>query len=302
MKWEKLGRIWQTQKVNDWRYNHAMVPTADYIEGDVYRVYYSGRDENNRSVIGYFLVDLKSPNKIIEVSNDPVLSPGQLGCFDDNGVTPASVVTVGEKKRLYYIGWRPRSTTRMGLTPGVAESSDGGKHFKRLTKAPILRPTNEEPLQILTAPFVINTGEEWHMWYVSGIEWVHPDLPRYNIKSAYSTDGINWIQTGKAAIDFKNSSENALARPCVIKDSDIYRMWFSHKSENKTYRIGYAESGDGITWERLDHLVGIDVSENGWDSEMIEYAYVFYHKDRRYMFYNGNGYGISGIGLAVETS
>jgi hypothetical protein len=44
---------------------------------------------------------------------------------------------------------------------------------------------------------------------------------------------------------------------------------------------------------------GINVSESGWDCEMIEYPYVFEDKDQRYMLYNGNGYGKTGIGLAV---
>ena len=76
-------------------------------------------------------------------------------------------------------------------------------------------------------------------------------------------------------------------------------MWYSYKITPATYRIGYAESVDGISWQRMDEKAGIDVSEAGWDSEMIEYAFVFNHKDHKYMLYNGNGYGDTGIGLAV---
>ncbi len=32
---------------------------------------------------------------------------------------------------------------------------------------------------------------------------------------------------------------------------------------------------------------------------MIEYAYVFRHKEMKYLFYNGNDYGKEGIGYAV---
>jgi len=49
----------------------------------------------------------------------------------------------------------------------------------------------------------------------------------------------------------------------------------------------------------MDNNVGIEVSESGWDSEMIQYPYVFNHKGNKYMFYNGNGYGANGAGLAV---
>ena len=58
------------------------------------------------------------------------------------------------------------------------------------------------------------------------------------------------------------------------------------------------KSVDGLTWIRLDSKVGINISTKGWDSEMIEYPFIFDHKGDRYMFYNGNGYGRTGIGLA----
>ena len=83
----------------------------------------------------------------------------------------------------------------------------------------------------------------------------------------------------------------------VIEDG-LWRMWFSYKSTD--YRIGYAESRDGLAWERLDHLAGIDVSPSGFDSEMVEYGAVVRHDGRQFMFYNGNNYGVEGIGLAVE--
>ena len=77
-------------------------------------------------------------------------------------------------------------------------------------------------------------------------------------------------------------------------------MWYSYRGD--AYRMGYAESEDGLEWERKDAEAGIDVSEEGWDSEMIEYPCVFEHRGSWYMLYNGNGYGSSGIGLAeLET-
>jgi len=79
-------------------------------------------------------------------------------------------------------------------------------------------------------------------------------------------------------------------------------MWYSYRSDSKSYRIGYAESIDGELWERNDELVGIDVSKTGWDSDSIEYPFIFDHKGSRYMLYNGNRYGATGIGLAIKVT
>ena len=298
--WIKKGLIIEPKTVKkDWMITHGMDPTVDHLHDDIFRIYFCGRNNRNISLIGYADIDITNPDKIIRAAKNPILYPGKLGCFDDNGVTASWIVNYNNKKYLYYIGWKPRSTTRFGLMTGLAISSDNGKTFKRISQAPILQLTNKEPFSILTAPCVLKEKTKWKMWYVSCTGWINPDLPVYNIKYAESKDGIRWKQDGHVCIDFKSKNETALARPCVLYEQGIYKMWYSYKTKTTTYRMGYAESSDGIKWKRLDNQVGINISKSGWDSEMIEYPYVFNHKGKKYMVYNGNGYGTNGIGLAV---
>jgi len=298
MKWLKKGIIIDPNKLNlDWIKTHAMVPVADYLSDNIFRVYFSGRDKKNRSLIAYVDIDIKNPSKMIAISKQPVLGLGKLGCFDDNGVTPSWIVNYKNYKYLYYIGWNKGATVRMHIVAGLSISNNGGDSFQRVLNVPILDRTHEEPYTLNTGPCVLFDDGHWRMWYVSGVEWVHHDLPRYNIKYAESNDGIKWKRDGHICIDFKKG-ENALARPCVIKEDKIYKMWYSYKGS--AYRIGYAESNDGLYWQRKDNEANIDISKSGWDSEMIEYSFVFKHKNKKYMLYNGNNYGYDGIGLAVE--
>lgn len=299
MQWKKLGRIIEPRMDIPWMRTHAMVPTAEHVAGDIFRIYCSGRDIQNRSLVGYVDVNLGNPTTILKYSDHPALGLGELGCFDDNGVTPSWIIRRDGKKYLYYIGWKPRSTTRMSVVAGLAVSDDDGENFSRVSRAPILRQTDREPFSILTAPCVMHDNDIWKMWYVSGEKWHTPDLPRYNIKYAESVDGILWDQKGVVCIEAAAESETALARPCVRQENSIYKMWYSTKPDGEWYRIGYAESADGIEWTRMDEKAGIDVSDSGWDSEMVEYPFVFDHRGGKYMLYNGNGYGTTGIGLAV---
>ena len=295
MKWVKHGLVIEPKHNRCWMLAYAMLPVAEHLREDLFRVYFSGRDKHNRSLIGYADIDINAPSTILEIPEQPVLGLGELGCFDDNGVTPSWIINHQNKKYLYYIGWNPRSTVRMKLFAGLAISHDDGKSFTRYSRVSILERTHREPF-LNTAPCVLKEDGLWRMWYVSGIEWVNPDLPRYNIKYAESRDGKAWKRDGHVCIDFKKG-ENALARPCVLREDGLYKMWYSYKGE--AYRIGYAESRDGLAWERKDEEAGIDISDKGWDSQMIEYAFVFNHKDRKYMLYNGNDYGKGGIGLAI---
>jgi len=297
IRWKKRGLIILPDRRRSWSQTHCMVPTPFMLGHGLLRIFFSGRDSQNRSSIGSVILDLNQDGKIVENPPEPILTLGELGCFDDNGVTPSCVIRVKNKIHLYYIGWSLGGTTRMSLFGGLAISEDEGKTFNRWSRAPILERTIHDPL-INTAPWVVQDKDDYRIYYVSGTEWVHKDLPRYLIKMGTSMDGLNWKREGKVCLDYKDPEENALARPYVIRESRVWKMWFAYKGEK--YRIGYAESADGVSWERRDHWAGIGISDEGFDSEMIEYAAVVKYQGRSYMFYNGNNYGYEGIGWAVE--
>lgn len=298
--WEKLGLFIKPRTDLWWMRTHAMIPTIEPLDGSHFKIYFSGRNDSNISHIGYAIADFSSEQpKIVDFSTEPVLCPGELGCFDDNGVTPSSVVSSNGRLFLYYIGWNPGSTVRMNLFGGLAISEDQGKSFHRYSRAPIIERTRNDPF-LNTAPHVIQENGLWRMYYVAGVGWKHKDLPRYHIRYAESSDGMNWRRDGKICIDFRDENETSLARPYVLKEEGIYKMWFSCKGLN--YRLGYAESADGINWSRNDSAVGISNGMTGVDSEMIEYASVFRCNGRKFMLYNGNNYGKDGIALAISSA
>ena len=294
--WEKHGLVIRPRKDLWWMQTHAMIPTLESLGGHLIKIYFSGRDAQNVSHIGWAVIDLKKPTEVQDFSPEPVLTPGDLGCFDDNGVTPSCIVNHGSRTFLYYIGWNPGSTVRMHLFGGLAVSDDGGKTFTRISRAPIIERSSANPF-LNTAPFVIHEGRRWKMYYVSGVGWRHKDLPRYNIQYATSENGIDWRRDGTVASDFASEDENALARPFVLHDDGRYKMWFAHKGG--AYALGYAESKDGVDWRRDDSFAGLAPTPGAWDSDMVEYAAVARHGCRYFMFYNGNNYGYDGIGLAV---
>ena len=67
---------------------------------------------------------------------------------------------------------------------------------------------------------------------------------------------------------------------CIAEYCQKRTFWeVSHErySGCGTNRRQHAFSNDGIKWERKGDIVGIDVSEEGWDSVMITYAHVYEH-------------------------
>lgn len=299
MKWEKKGQLFVPNNQYSWVKTHAMLPTVDHIKDDLFRVYFSGRDETNISRTGYIEIDINDPTKILNLSESPVIDIGKLGSFDDNGVSPTCIVTHEGKKYFYFMGWNKGSKVRAAEVSGLAISDDSGKTFKRYSKAPIIDRTNLEPYTILVISCIIIEKGIWRMWYDSADEWLHEGLPKYNIKYAESTDGINWKREALVSVDYQYKGETRVSRASIIKDEDKYKMWYCYAIESGGYKMGYAESPDGYKFKRMDDNVGISLSTEGWDSEMICYPNVFNHKGKTYMMYCGNGYGKTGFGYAV---
>jgi hypothetical protein len=299
MEWIKKGVIFNPKNKFSWMKSYASLPIADKIDDGRFRIFFTSRNSKNYSLIGYVEIDIQNPTKILDISKKPILLPGRLGTFDDSGVMAASIVNHKNKKYLYYIGWNQGKNIPFRWAIGLAIGDSKGKKFKKISEGPILERDIVDPY-FVSSPTVIKEKNVWKMWYISGTKWEkHKGNLRnpYCLKYAESSDGIKWKRKDIVSLGFKNKSENRIGRASVLKEKEKYKMWYSYAG--KSYRIGYAESSDGIKWKRKDAKVGINVSKKGWDSEMIEYSYVFKHKNQLYMLYNGNNYGQTGFGYAM---
>ena len=301
MRWIKKGVIYKPDGTIGWAKSHATAPTPEVLNEHTIRIYISPRDEHGVGRVGFVDVDVDDPSRISNVSEKPVLDIGAPGTFDENGVMATSVVNVGNKKYLYYVGFQLGLKIRYFLFTGLAVSYDGGISFKRHSQTPILDRSDSD-LFFRCGPFVFPEHDVWKMWYVGGSQWTvvgGKSLPVYRIKYLESRDGISWERNGPSCFDFKDASEYGFGRPYVVKEDGIYKMFFSIRTLTKRYVLGYAESPDGKTWKRRDEDLGITTSNGGWDSEMICYSSVLRTRTRTYMFYNGNNFGETGFGYAI---
>jgi hypothetical protein len=282
---------------SDWGRTHAMVPFVSRGDEPL-ELFFSSRDERGRSHTGRARLSLTEAGGSVEVEPRPVIGPGPLGGFDDSGAMGACLVAHEGRLFLYYIGWTLAVTVPFATYIGLAVSDDGGQTFTRVSRGPVVGRTDADPF-LATSPWVLVEDGRWRMWYASGVRWeATPDGPKhyYRIVYAESGDGIVWEPTGRVCIDFADAGEYAIARPCVLRGDDGYHMWFSYRGT--AYRIGYADSVDGVTWRRDDGRAGLEPSGEGWDSVSVEYCCVFDRLGTRWMLFNGNNYGETGIGLA----
>ncbi len=311
MRWVKKGQVFNVDGQFDWNKTHAQCPVVDKVNDSIWRIYYATRNLQGQSQISYIEVEAGNPKNILYKHDSYLFDFGDFGAFDDSGLMPSSIVKKGDLKYLYYIGWTLKKTVPYHNSIGIAVSKDNGKTFKKMFQGAILPSTHLEPYFTGTS-YVLVDKSIWRMWYLSCVGWESIDAklePFYHIKYAESSDGINWLREGRVAIDFKNEDEGGIVSASVLKENNIYKMWYGYRKaknyridKNSAYKIGYAESKNGIDWERKDELVGISLSEKGWDSNMMSYPNVIEYKDSKFMFYNGDGFGRTGFGYATLSS
>jgi len=209
--------------------------------------------------------------------------------------------------RAYYAGWTRCESVPFNVAIGMAVSHDNGDTFEKTGSGPVLSYTLDEPF-VLSGPKVRRFNGYWQLFYIAGSKWKMVDgraEPVYKIRMATSEDGIKWKKFNRDLLPSRIEEDEAQASPDVFFSKGKYHMFFcyryssNYRGKLNGYRIGYASSTDLFNWTRDDSKAGIDVSEQGWDSEMISYPHVFDVEGKIYMAYLGNQVGRYGFGLAV---
>lgn len=298
-RWLKLGQLYCPESIHPKLASHAANPLPVFLRDDVYRVFFCGRDTQNRSSVGYVDVDIIK-RQVVYVHDKPVFEHGPENYFYSDGVSIGNCYEADGQRYILFMGWQcplgahwRGDIGRLVLEPDFSLRIDGAE--------PLLTTDATDPLS-LSYPWVLAEGNgAYHMWYGSTVTWDAGNGEMLHvINHATSNDGKHWRREG-LAVPYSLGTAQAFSHPSVIGSlNEGYHMWFSYRSgSGEKYRIGYSYSPNGKTWELRLHDAGIDISSSGWDSEMIEYPFVFGHKAQRYMLYNGNGYGQTGFGLAV---
>lgn len=316
LKWNKLGKIFDPadHQLPNGCVEFAQSPQA-LVFDDFVRIYFSSRQRdpyNGKYLSHICYADFsKDFQEVLGVSNKAVIPLGKLGCFDEHGIFPMNVLRHDGRIFGYTSGWTRRASVSVDTGIGLAFSNDGGLTFEKIGDGPVLTSSLHEPF-LVGDPFVQVHGDIFHMWYISGTDWKRfaegqaPDRI-YKIHHATSRDGIAWDkEEGAHIVPDRLHGDESQALPTVIGIGDRHHMYFCYressdfrKTKGRGYRIGHAWSDDLSTWTRDDDSAGIDVSTDGWDSDMLCYPHVFKCDGKAYLLYNGNEFGRRGFGIAV---
>lgn len=315
MKWLKHGKIFDpTQhQLPNGCVQFAQSPQA-LVFDEFVRIYFSTRsiDPVNGKYLSHIAyVDMKKNLRdVICVSQQPVIPLGDLGCFDEHGIFPMSVMRHGDAVYGFTCGWNRRVSVSVDTAIGLAISRNDGLTFQRIGSGPVLAASQNEPC-LVGDGFVKVINHVFHMWYIFGTGWkkyatdAAPDRT-YKIGHATSADGIEWTkEEARCIIPDRLGPDESQALPTVIGIGKRHHMFFCYresfdfrKTTGRGYRIGHAWSDDLVNWMRDDEQPQLAGTPNDWDSDMQCYPHIFECDEKIYLLYNGNEFGRYGFGLA----
>ena len=296
---EKKGLIYCPNEKN----RHGFMTPHARLMGDYIRIWGGVRDDEGVSRLEYIDVDADNPSKILEIGKAPVLDIGADGTFDDNGVILGDVISCGNELWMYYVGFQHVQKVKFYAFTGLAISHDNGKSFKRFSEAPIMDRSNNARYA-RTIHTVIKENNIYKVWYVITNDFTYISGNPYSLYDIWyceSPDGITMPNDDNCRCITTIGNEYRIGRPSVYKTDDGYEMFYTRDTRSKEYLAGYATSKDGIHWIRDDEnqRMLLRKSKTGFDSEMACYPVKLDYKDKTYVFYNGNGMGLGGVGYAI---
>lgn len=307
MAWEKLGRIFCPDGSVAWANHSFMTPVPLQLEAGRIRVFGGMRDQAGVSRIGWIDVAADDPTRVLAVCDSPALDLGQPGAFDDNGVILGDVIQMPDGSlRMYYVGFQLVQKVKFLAFTGLAESWDGGLSFVRVQSTPVLDRAPHAPFINALHSIEAQAQGGYRAWVSCGQRWQVIEglvYPQYNCWTLTSEDGLYWDTRQARMILDVSGDEYRIGRPRANRlASGGYELRVTSDTLSKQYATRRLTSEDGVAFIP-DRQVELPRGQAAsWDSEMTCYpARLDSWAGPSFLFYNGNGMGRTGVGVARWT-
>jgi hypothetical protein len=297
--WRKLGLVLEASGEPLSR-SHAMLPTP-HVMADRVRVFYASCDDEMRGRVFFADFAPEPPFRLMGATREPVLDVGPPGAFDCDGANPSQAFETDGRLALLYIGWqRGPADAPYTLFGGVAFSDDEGRSFAR-ADAPLLPPQREERL-FRTAPFIERRPDGYRLLYIGGDAFVAGEdgraLPAYSLMELAGATPWDW--DGQPRVLMRPDAaagEIGFGRPVAITRADGARRLMISVRTRDGYRLVETERDfDPAVRPAMRPVIPTPLAP--WERRMTCFGAPCVVGGHELLFYNGDGYGRTGMGLA----
>jgi hypothetical protein len=297
LKITKRSRIFGPED-RDWKENflsHAANPLVIEKNGSMAKVLFNSRTLSNRSEVWTLEFDIDT-EKVLKGSVRKLLSENDFPTFASDGVSLGGILDNYECHSIFFMGWKAPVDRHWYGELGQLRIKNNANLSIAIDQDPTLVIGRDEPISISYADSG-QIGESVFMWYGTTETWDGGNGEMIHTIKVREFSNGKWINP-KTVIEPIIGYAQAFSKPSFINLLGTPILAFSYRGNSNKYRIGFCtltESGIGSEFKWENFLP----NENSWESEMVEYPFLFQHKQELKMLYNGNNYGRTGFGMAT---
>ena len=290
-------------KVYRKKIHYAQLPTI-FDDGKNFHCFFSDRSRHkNNSFIRYMILDHKF-NEVF-YQNKPFYQPNRIGFFDSHGAMPNQVIKLKNQYYLTYNGWNALVDHYLNSVGLIKLNLNRGKFsYEAALENPFLGRNFDNPSSAVV-PWVYFYRNQFNVYYIGTDKWKKVNnkyQPLYYIKFAKGSNLYN-LKTLNHKLLIDIYDEEVYSRPTIISYKDKLIMAFcSRKIRDfrdgiNSYKIQFATANrKNLIWKRKEYLFSPNLD---WCNKQTSYPFFLKKNDIFYMFFNGNGFGKSGFGVAT---
>ncbi len=235
-------------------------------------------------------------------SGNPVLVNGALFEWDMAIMHPSVVEEPMIGYKMFFTAQNLTATFEPRLRIGLASAPDEVTWSKNPSN-PVMdvgSPGSWEEIGVAT-PWVVLDMTGYRMWYTGLDSSMFPQ-----IGYAMSSDGESWTKHPSNPILTPGATDdwdgNGTMAPSVLFIGGIFHAWYTGADLDGMPRIGYATSGDGISWTKYQNNPVLDAGAPGeWDSGGVAMPSVLFDGVKYRMWFAGSLVsGFPDVGYAVS--
>lgn len=276
--------------------SHLANPTPFYLGGNIVRIFFSSRNLKNKAGITFIDLDIDRFELLNNKLNILFKAEGYTNTYFRDGISLGNIFSHKMRYFLSFMGWDISSKSPWEGRVGIAEIDPFSPSLLYISDTPIIE-TFEHVDSSLSYPMVRAINDELHIWYGNTLkkDAGNGDMLHTIHLSILKSD--NSLEHKGQVIDYEIGKSQAFSRPTILEHNGTLNMLYSVRGISTNYRIKRVVSNDGFTWEKADfQLIG---TNHLGEQEMQCYPYLITIADKVFLFYNGNEYGRSGMGIAI---
>lgn len=274
--------------------SHLSNPIVLDFNGDSWRIFVSARNQFNQSSVVYFDI-AKATHEKIGKAKILINIEDYASTFFSDGIGLGDFFYENDDLTFGFMAWKHHKKKHWTGEIGTFKLNHQLDKILQVGTSPHVKIGADEKISLSYPGYLYENGL-LNIWYGSTITWDAGNGDMHHVIKHLTIDQHGQRTYHGQCIPSSLVGLQAFSRPIIRQFAGKYYMALSCRKAGFNYTLEFYESSNLESWQHIDSQ--IEPRRAGHDDEMICYPYLVAEDNNFYLWYNGNSYGKTGLGIA----